>query len=209
MAHKQDKQSDSTATRIAADPSQLISTGATEIPLDEALSSDDSAMPDKSSIAAAMQALADTPAPKSMRDVEEADAIPPWATIPPNFNPPKGVQVIFMLFKAEWTANPRKGNRQAIAWPVTVMEEKNALSRARGDVLRSIDELSKAMVKYIDGVPVDWTGANREGNIDQWWNEVGPKCRNILHRIYTQTHNLSDDEHADFFENCIAVRTVG
>jgi hypothetical protein len=198
----------SQARKQPTDPTQLISTGTTPISVEEALSGEDSE-PDKASIAKAMKAIAESSAPKSMRDIGESDVVPSWVNIPANFKPPKGQQVIFLKFKAEWTANPSKGERQAIAWPVSVMEEKNALSRARGDVLRSIDELAKAMVKFIDGVPVDWTGTNPEGNIDQWWNEVGPKCRNVLHRIYTQTHNLTDDEHADFFENCIAVRTVG
>jgi hypothetical protein len=147
--------------------------------------------------------------PRNMRDVKESTAVPSWANIPSGFDPPKGVQVIFMKFKAEWTSNPNKGERQAIAWPITVQDERNALARSKGDVLRSIDELSKQMCRYIDGHQADWTGADPNTSIDQWWNEIGPKCRNLVHRVYTQTHNLNDEEHADFFENCLAVRTVG
>ena len=214
MTHKK-TQTDDTATRVA-DPRSLITPGpipgatqGQEITPQEALEDDPDEMPDAKNIKRVMEALQGNQKPHDMRDLEEAPAMPDWVKLPPNFKPPKGVQVIFMLFRAEWTANPKKGDRQCIGWPVSVTEEKNALARARGDVLRSIDELAKQMVKVVDGVPVDWTGTNPEGNIDQWWNEVGPKCRNILHRIYTQTHNLNDDEHADFFENCIAVRTVG
>lgn len=141
--------------------------------------------------------------------MQESPTIPTWVKVPPGFKPPKGEQVVFMLFRAEWTSNPNKGDRQAIAWPITVQDERNALARSKGDVLRSIDELAKQMCRYIDGLPIDWTGANPEASIDQFWNEIGPKCRNLVHRVYTQTHNLNDSEHADFFENCLAVRTVG
>jgi hypothetical protein len=160
-------------------------------------------------VAKAAEALtAEGPKEKSLKEPEGAGA-PGWANIPSDFNPPKGGQVIFLKFKAEWTCQPSKGDRQVICWPLTVRDEYNALQRAKGELLKTVDEMSKQMVRFIDGKPVDWTGSDQDASIDNFWREVGPRCRNLLHRVYTQTHTLNDEEHADFFENCVSVRTVG
>jgi hypothetical protein len=152
----------------------------------------------------ASEMLSALTAPPKNREIPRVDGAPDWAVIPPGFNPPKGVQLYFMRFRGAWTEKPNKGERQCILWSLSVGDEKNALSRARGDVLRTLDEMSKQTVRAIDGQLVDWTGTNAEANLDVWWNEIGPRCRALLQRHYTQTHNLSSKEQDDFFENCIA-----
>jgi hypothetical protein len=130
---------------------------------------------------------------------------PEWAIIPPGFSPPQGARVCFMKFRAEWTDTPEKGDRQCIIWSLSLMDERNALARARGDVLRTLDEMAKQTVRVVDGNMVDWTGKLREGDLDMWWNDIGPRCRTLIQRHYNQTHNLTAAEQEDFFENCIAV----
>ena len=140
---------------------------------------------------------------------KQVTGIPPGFAVPANFAPPSGAQIQFVRFRAEWCGNKAKGDRFAICWPLTIHDERNALSRARGDMLRSLDELAKQFAHVIDGQYVDWTGKDLTANLDIWWSEIGPKCRNIMHRLYTQTHNLTDKETADFFENCVVVMTAG
>lgn len=138
-----------------------------------------------------------------------AGGAPPWAKIPAGFKFPRGRQVAFLRFRAEWTDTPWKGDRQAIVWTLTDADEKVALGRATGDVNRAASELSKQMLRAIDGHEVDWGGTPGPGNVDRWWTEIGGKCRQILVRVYTQLHVLSEEERADFFENCIEVRSTG
>lgn len=134
---------------------------------------------------------------------------PPWVKIPEGFKFPRGRQIAFVRFRAEWTDTPEAGERQAILWALTDADEKIALSRAMGDVNRAAGELAKQMVRAIDGYVSDWTGANGPANIDQWWNAIGGRCRGMLIRIFTQLHVLNEDERKDFFEHCIALRTAG
>lgn len=134
---------------------------------------------------------------------------PAWVKIPEGFKFPRGRQVAFIKFKADWTDTPDKGERQCILWSLTDADEKMALVRARGDVNRAASELAKQMVRALDGFSADWSGNPGSGNIDTWWNEIGGRCRGMLVRIFTQLHVLSEDERTDFFENCIELRTAG
>ncbi len=138
-----------------------------------------------------------------------AGGAPQWAKIPSGFKFPRGRQVAFIRFRAEWTDTPWKGDRQAIVWSLTDADEKIGLARAMGDVNRAANELSKQMLRAVDGYEVTWDGSPGPGNIDRWWTEIGGKCRQILVRVYTQLHVLSEEERTDFFENCIEVRTTG
>ena len=138
-----------------------------------------------------------------------AGGAPPWAKIPAGFKFPRGRQVAFLRFRAEWTDTPWKGDRQAVVWSLTDADEKIGLGRAMGDVNRAANELSKQMLRAIDGHEAVWDGTPGPGNVDRWWTEIGGKCRQILVRVYTQLHVLSEEERTDFFENCIEVRTTG
>jgi hypothetical protein len=134
---------------------------------------------------------------------------PGWVKIPEGFTFPRGRQVAFLRFRGTWTDTPDKGERQCILWALTDADEKMALSRAQGDVNRAANELAKQMVRALDGHVADWSGNPGVGNIDQWWNEIGGRCRGMLVRIFTQLHVLNTEERKDFFEHCIELRTAG
>jgi hypothetical protein len=136
----------------------------------------------------------------------EAAAIPEWAAMPPGLVMPEGWQIHFMRFRAAWTNLPRLGDRTCVLWNLTEADEKLAARRARGDANRIIDEMSKQMVRVIDGARTDWTkgGAN---NIERFWDEIGGKCRHLVRSYYLKTHTLEAKDFADFFDNCVAVRT--
>lgn len=138
-----------------------------------------------------------------------AGGAPPWARLPAGMKFPRGRQVAFIKFKPEWTDAPQNGERQCIVWGLTDIDEKLAFGRAMGDPNRAMGELTKQMIRAIDGVQVDWSGGGGPGSIDAWWREIGGKCRQMLSRIYTQMNVLPPEEQKDFFENCIELRTTG
>jgi hypothetical protein len=60
---------------------------------------------------------------------------------------------------------------------------------------------------------VDWTGEwakDRESLVDATavWKELGPKGRQMLKSIYAKLHQMTAEEQADFFVNCLAVRSA-
>jgi hypothetical protein len=148
------------------------------------------------------------PAMPSLPEPTEG-AAPEWAHLPKDLRWPKGRQVLFVRFRAEMTDTRWKGERQAILWPISMGDKKLALGRAGGDPNRLSDELTKCMVRAIDGHVVDTTGVPGPANLDAWWDEIGEKCRSMLSRIFVQLHVVSRDEAADFFESCVAVRITG
>lgn len=139
----------------------------------------------------------------------ERGGAPDWVRMPAGLKIPRGARVVFMKFKAEWTAAPELGERQIICWPISVGDKKLALGRAIGDGSRVLEELTKSMIRAIDGQLVSWDGASTAGNVDLFWQQVGEKIRVMLVQIYLQLHTLNDAETVDFFSNCVAVRTAG
>ena len=136
----------------------------------------------------------------------QTDAIPAWAKIPVGLVMPDGCQVHFILLRAGWTNKPSLGDRSVILWNLTEADEKLAAKRARGDANRIIDEMSKQMIRVIDGGRTDWSrGAG--SNVERFWDEIGGKCRHILRSYYLKTHTMEVKDMADFFDNCVAVRT--
>jgi len=152
--------------------------------------------------------LDDAPAvPKSEAPAGE---YPDWVRMPPNLMlPSKGRQIQFVRFRAGWTDLPDKGDRQCICWTLSDADERVAISRSMGEDHRVVTELTKRMIRAIDGIAVDESGINLAASVDTFWFEIGQKCRNQLTRLYSRLHSLSQEEMRDFFENCIAVRTVG
>jgi hypothetical protein len=148
------------------------------------------------------------PAPKPSLPATGGDDVPEWAVVPPTMKVPKGRQVIFLRFPPNLTDAPLKGERQCIVWSLSDGEEKIANDRTNGSSARAPAEFTKQMIRAVDGVQVDWSKAKGPGSLDEFWREVGPKCRNMLMRIYTQLHLASEDETRDFFESCVAVRTA-
>ena len=136
-------------------------------------------------------------------------AFPAWVKIPEGFKPPKGRQIVAMRFRASWTDTPRKGDRQCIVWSLSEGDEKNAVKRTRGESALAMNELSKQMIRVVDGHVVDWSGSEPDADINTFWNEIGARCRQLIKNTYGKMHTLEPSEIVDFFYNCQAVRSVG
>ena len=136
---------------------------------------------------------------------------PVWAKIPKGMKFPKGIDVLILRLRPEWTMYPGKGERQIILWQLTDGDQKLAISRAMGDSNRLGIEMTKQMIRAADGMQINWTGdPSAPGiDIDRFWHEIGQKGRSLLHRITNQMCIMSEDEHADFFEHCIAAVRTG
>jgi hypothetical protein len=134
-------------------------------------------------------------------DAPAAGEIPPWASIPPGVKmPPPGASVAFLRIKAAWTMNPAKGDRWCMCAAIGETEEKLAYSRSRGDQIRSIQELSKATIRVVDGFKADWSGvASKKGSVSEFWSAIGAKGRQMVRNYYVRTHTVSEEEALDFF----------
>ncbi len=141
---------------------------------------------------------------------EEKDGIPGWATLPPGLKMPhQGVQVAFLRIPAKWTTNPSRGDRWCVCWPIGEMEERLAYSRSRGDMARSVGEMTKATIRVIDGKKADWSGEQtKPGSVAEFWNSIGPKGRQVVRNYYVRTHTVSEEEALDFFAKHYAHMTV-
>lgn len=142
-------------------------------------------------------------------DIPEArpGGAPDWAILPPGFAAPRGKQIFFLRFRASLTDTPWKGERQCVVWAINSADKRAALDRSRRDPNRASDELSKQMIRVHDGKATDWTG-DLPGGIEDFWNEIGEKCRGLLTRLYMRLHVVSVEENTDFLENCIEARSV-
>lgn len=138
----------------------------------------------------------------------EAKSLPDWVVLPTDLTFPKGRTIGYMRFRSQWTDVPEKGDRQCIVWNLTVMDERLAIKRARGEATRVLSELAKQMIRAIDGVKSDWTGKLGTGSVDKFWDELGTRCREQIQNYYVKTHSLSSEEQDDFFANCIDIRTA-
>jgi hypothetical protein len=175
----------------------------------------------KSLTDALRSAAADGPAvPGEIVDLDEDEqdgveavapggAPPEWATVPADFKMPDGWVVFFVRFRAKWTNRPGSGDRQCILWNLSESDEKRASARARGDGMRLVAEMAKQQIRAIDGERADWSGAPGPHNVSQFWSEIGGKCRYLLKGHYLKTHTMSTEETVDFFDNCVASRSVG
>ena len=143
-------------------------------------------------------------------DQATSDAPPDWAKIPEqNFKMPEGWVVFFIRFRASWTNTPKRGDRTCILWNLSEADEKLAAKAARGDGLRLIEEMAKRMVRAIDGERADWSGAPGPANVNQFWSEIGGKCRYMLKSMYLKNHTMSPEDSLDFFEHCVTSRSAG
>lgn len=153
-------------------------------------------------------------APIDLDDEEDGDEpqpekpLPDWATLPAGMKTPAGWQVWFLRFPANLTNNPGKGDRTCILWNLSEADEKLAAKRARGDGLRVIDECAKQMIRAVDGVKADWSGASGPGSVASFWSELGGKGRHQIKGLYLRTHTMSPEENAAFFERGVVVRTA-
>ena len=154
---------------------------------------------------------------------------PEWVQLPAQFRFPRGKQILFVRFRSEWTDTPWKGEmvadpetgspevdaegtpilyRQCVLWPINTADKRLALNRAQRDPNRAADELTKQMIRVHDGVVADWATVRANG-VEMFWNEIGEKCRGLLHRMFSQLHVLDTNSTRDFLANCIEVRSTG
>lgn len=136
------------------------------------------------------------------------EGMPNWASLPPNFPIPPGKRLVWVLFRADWTDTPAKGDRWCLMWQLSLAEEKAAYKRAQGQgEHRALEELTQQTIRVIDGVRVDRTGTLGPGNVAIWFAEVGTRCRQLLENAYLQTHTLNKAQLTDFFANCFVTNT--
>lgn len=151
------------------------------------------------------------PAPKPEPDEERyaklddgdtSEKLPEWAknAIPSDmrFRPPPGVVMHFLRFRKELTkqGTRAKGDRVVIVWELSLQEERVARSRTFGDSTRTYEELSKMMLRAVDGTYIDQSHPDL---VDRTWDEIGPRYRNTMNLWYLRTHNLSEDDRLRFF----------
>jgi len=153
------------------------------------------------------------PVPKREAEdaVEDPETIPEWAHVPDprsGFRFPKGKRVIFVRIRADLTDAPDKGDRDVVIWTLSDGEENHATKRAAGDSSRTYKEMTKQMIRSIDGHKVDWSGSASPGNIARFWEEIGPVARTLLVNVYHRTHAPKQEVILDFFINCFAARSA-
>jgi len=134
----------------------------------------------------------------------DGDAPPDWAIMPNGLIIPRGKEIYFIKIPAEWTDRPNEGDRQCIAWNLTVADEDIALKRTRGEQTRVVRECTMMMVRAIDGQKADWTNLNGPGNIRKWFDAIGPRGRLLVQNVYARTHSIDEDVASRFFADCFA-----
>lgn len=132
---------------------------------------------------------------------------PDWAKIPDGFQLPEGKTIFAVRFRAAWTDKPKMGDRVCILWNLTEADEKHASKRARGDFIQVMNEMTKQMIRIIDGAKADWSKPGRN-NPATFYTDIGGACRQQLKNIYSKNHTLKTADAIDFFVNCVAVRSV-
>jgi len=158
---------------------------------------------DEPAVAAPRPTIIDAPA-------DDGIGVPDWfrmnGPFPADVQP--GTTVIFLRFPVALTGDPKRGERQCAARPLTVALEKFARSRAQdGDAYTLTIELTKAMICVADGAPANHF-AKGPGSVNHFWQEIGPKCRDLLIGMFSKLNRVDAKERADFLSNCVAVRTV-
>lgn len=133
--------------------------------------------------------------------------LPEWFKLPEGMQLPVGREIIFLRFRAKWTDTPTKGDRTCALWNITAADERMALKRTKGDATRTLSEMAKQTIRILDGQRTDWTrGAS--SNVEVFWNDIGAKCRQQIISAYLKTHSMTAEEEADFFGQCMTVRSV-
>lgn len=151
-------------------------------------------------------------------DPEDETRFPAWAKVPEGLKFPAGVSIWFVplqtrLMRKKTGGEPVKLKdgtvrdcRQLIFWELGLEDQRRAFQRAGGDPNRAADELALQMIRAVDGHPVDWTSESSPHHPRRIWSAMGPKLRNLMHRLYTANHVLADKEVEDFFVNCVDVK---
>lgn len=133
--------------------------------------------------------------------------------LPASFASPKGKTPAFMKFPADMTETPWKGDRYCVLWTLSYADEKRAIARSGGQPGGMIPEMTQGMIRVIDGKWTAMSGrtptaAERFEKVSVFWEEIGPGCRQVLETFYINQHNLSMEQKARFFTECVAFRSV-
>jgi len=142
-------------------------------------------------------------------DTGSLDAPPEWVNeiaFPPNFKIPLGVEVFFVKIRAHLTRRPDLPDRFLVIWSLSVADERAAIKRSRGEPARMLPENTQQMIRLIDGKIATHMSPPPKGHalVAKLWEEIGPKYRQKLQEVYLKMHNLTDQEHVDFFGHCVA-----
>lgn len=163
-------------------------------------------------------AKAPAEAEPAQADPEDEARFPDWADVPEGLNFPAGVMLLFVplqtrLMRKRTGGKPIKLKdgttrdcRQVVLWELSLEDQRRAFQRSGGDPNRAADELAIQMIRAVDGHAVDWTSETSPYHPRRIWSDMGPKLRNLLHRLYTSMHVLGEKEVADFFFNCVEER---
>ena len=125
---------------------------------------------------------------------------PEWANTPSGLIIPPGVEVAYMRIPLR---HPDGAEMQIILWELGVRDERLARARTQGDGVRLVDEMSKQMVRVIDGQTVTWANPLA---VEAMWETIGAKYRNLLVAWYLKSHQLEDEERVDFFVNRVVAK---
>jgi hypothetical protein len=151
-------------------------------------------------------------------ETDDETRFPAWAKVPEGLKFPAGVSIWFVPLQVRLMRKKTGGDaivlkdgttrvcRQVIFWELNLEDQRRAFQRAGGDANRAADELTLQMIRAVDGSPVDWTSESSPHHPRRIWSDMGPKIRNLMHRLYTATHVLGDAEVQDFFVNCVDVK---
>lgn len=129
--------------------------------------------------------------------------LPAWVKIPVNFAPPPGEIVGYVRLPKELTRAAE--DHQVILWELTLADERAARARAkaRGDS-DYLDDLAMQMIRAIDGVKADWSGAPGPSNVRSFWDSGARyRGRAALKTIFQRMHSIELEESMRFFAQCV------
>jgi len=139
---------------------------------------------------------------------DDPSAMPSWAqaAIPAGLQIPRGRTVIVFRFLREWT-DDKVQDRTCVLWNLSVGDEKLANQRGGDNSNNVLMELSKQMIRAIDGAKIDYTGRDKSVDINAWWNVIGRKCRSLIVSAFVRNHSLTTAEKIDFLAHHQCART--
>ena len=130
----------------------------------------------------------------------------PAAGLPPDVEP--GTTVIFVRLPVWITGSPKRGERQCALRPLNLKLERLAQQKAKNGTNNDlVDEYCKGMICVVDGAQAQQFRAG-EGSVNHFWNEIGPKGREVIRIHYVQLCMLTKKDRENFLGSCVAVRTV-
>lgn len=143
---------------------------------------------------------------------QDVSALPSWVVIPDGLRmPPPGRRLVAIKFEPDITERQDLGDRWCLCWSLSLQEERAATTRMRGDPTRFTYEMSKQMLRVIDGRPVDWSGAidGKYGvNPDLFMDQIGFIGREMIAMTFQRLHNLTPERRLDFHARCMVFRNT-